>query len=70
MKTCYDRQLKIWIVGVRDRAKSGSIWSMLWKPTSLKWFSTRKECQTYINNEIFDNNKEFLEYKPIRYNQI
>ena len=68
--SCYEGQLKIWVVGVRDKNSNGSIWSDLWKPTSLKWFGTRRQCREYIRKEINKDNFEWLEYKPLRYGPV
>ena len=67
MNNTYSAQLGIWVVGVRDKNRNGSIWSELWEPTSLKWFRTRKECWEYIRTEIPKAQQEHLEYKPLRY---
>lgn len=65
----YEGQLRIWVVGVRDKNRNGSAWGELWKPTSLKWFGTRIECSMYILSEIEKANfyTEVYEYKPLRY---
>lgn len=70
MSTTYDGQLRIWVVGVRDKNKSGSMWSELWKPTSRKWFGTRRECKEYIDTQIAKSNFEWLEYRPLRYGPV
>ena len=68
--TVYDGQLRIWVVGVRDKNRKGTIWGELWKPTSLKWFGTRVECWQFIRKEISKENLEWAEYKPLRYGPI
>ncbi|HWH59328.1 MAG TPA: hypothetical protein VN682_16990 [Terriglobales bacterium] len=63
-----DKHLRIWVVGVRERApKRKSEWTSRWHPTSRAWHGTRKECQAYIDGEIAKSNFEYYEYKPLRY---
>lgn len=67
MKNAYADQLGIWVVGVRQKKRNGSLWGELWKPTSLKWFSTRKDCAEFISKDIPEVNLDVYEYKPLRY---
>lgn len=66
----YESRLRIWTVGVRELKKQRGKWAQLWHPTSLHWFSDRKQCQDHIDTKILKQNFEVYEYKPIRYGPV
>ena len=70
MSEQYERQLRIWVVGVRGNERNGSAWGELWKPTGREWFSTRKECKEYIKRECASDWHKHMEYKPLLYAQV